>query len=322
MERSPFTKELDRLGPDAPRKKAWSLAEAQAYCRRLAKTHYENFLVGSWLLPGELRPHFYNIYAWCRWADDLADETGDPGRSLELLSWWQEMFQDCRRGRAWHPVLVALQGTMETFQMPDQPFLDLLSAFRQDQTKTRYQSFEELLAYCRCSANPVGRLVLHLGRSLNEQTAPLADAICTGLQLANFWQDVARDFRRGRIYLPQDRLEQHQVSLECFEQQRATPEFRQALAAEVDRCQVYLDAGQELVPMVPRWLQVDIELFRQGGLAILGAIRRQRYDVWSHRPTVGKTTQFALFVRAGMRRMFPSVPGPSMNRKTREGSES
>ena len=167
------------------------------------RRHYENFTVASRLLPRRLRQHVCNIYAYCRWADDLADEIGDPQRSLALLDWWETQLRDCYDGRAAHPVFIALSETIRKFDIPAEPFLDLLVAFRQDQRVTRYETIDQVLEYCRCSANPVGRLVLYLGRCHTPERARLSDSICTGLQLANFCQDVARDWDRGRIYLPQ-----------------------------------------------------------------------------------------------------------------------
>src|SRR5688572_24380446 len=183
--------DLETFGPDRATKVP-SLVESQDYCLRLALTHYENFAVATRLLPRDLRQHFYHVYAYCRWADDLADETADRARSLKLLDWWEHELAECYSGRSRHPVFVALEGTIAEFAIPIEPFRRLITAFRQDQTTTWYGSFDELLGYCRNSADPVGRLVLYLGRCHNDATTgPLSDSICTGLQLANFWQDVA-----------------------------------------------------------------------------------------------------------------------------------
>ncbi len=213
------------------------LPQAQAYCRRLARTHYENFTVASWLLPRKLRQHFANIYAYCRWSDDLADETAGGAESLQLLDWWQSQLDDCYRGIATHPVFVALQSTIDEFDIPIDPFRDLLIAFRQDQTQTRYETFDDLLGYCRNSANPVGRLVLYLGRCHDDRRGQLADNICTALQLANFWQDVARDYDRGRIYLPQESCRRAGYDEAMFARREFNPQFRQLLAGEVDRAE-------------------------------------------------------------------------------------
>src|SRR5437762_3838611 len=188
-----FADELSRWGPGT-RRPAISLVRAHAYCGRLAHTHYENFTVASLLLPRRLLPHFHAVYAYCRWADDLADETGGGQWAVDLLHWWREELLCCYEGKARHPVMVALHETIQRFHIPPQPFLDLLVAFEQDQRVHRYQTYEQLLGYCRHSANPVGQLVLYVCEAFDNQRAALSDHICTGLQLANFWQDVARDY--------------------------------------------------------------------------------------------------------------------------------
>lgn len=295
--------ELDAYGPTASRR-APSIAEAREYCRRLATTHYENFSVASRLLPRELQQHFYNVYGYCRWADDLADETNDPERSLALLDWWEEELRACYAGQSQHPVFVALAETIAEFQIPIEPFLDLLRAFRQDQTTPRYATFDELLGYCRGSADPVGRLVLSLGRSRDETNDVLSDSICTGLQLANFWQDVRRDRAKGRIYLPQDDLVRFGVGEADLDRPTATPEFRRLLKFEVDRAEVFLRRGLPLVARMPRGLNGDIWLFAQGGLRILAKIRALDYDVLHERPRVTKFDQMRLLAGCVLRNWF------------------
>ncbi len=194
--------DLDRYGPQTT-SGPLSLRQSRRYCRRLASRHYENFTVASRLLPRGLRQHFCNVYAYCRWADDLADELGDPEQSLAALDWWESQLRRCYQGQAEHPVFVALAETIHRFDIPIEPFVDLLTAFRQDQRVTRYETVERVLEYCRYSANPVGRLVLYVGQCHTSDRLPLSDAICTGLQLANFCQDVASDWDRGRVYLPE-----------------------------------------------------------------------------------------------------------------------
>ncbi len=300
-----FATELARFGPRHSGGPVPSPAEARAYCRRLAHTHYENFSVASRLLPRALRPHFYNLYAYCRWSDDLADEMTSRQQSEELLDWWESQLRECYRGVATHPVFIALGETIREFAIPIGPLADLLVAFRQDQRMTRYENFDELLSYCRYSANPVGRLVLYLGRSCDERRAGLSDSICTGLQLANFWQDVARDWDRGRIYLPQDSLRAAGYTPEMFARRQYNPAFRQLLAEQVDRAEQYLRAGEPLVELVPRALRVDVSLFVAGGLAILEAIRRIDYNVWARRPVVSKLRKFGLLLGCWWN------PGPS-----------
>lgn len=297
MAAASFLEELAIYGPTGQRARA-GLAEAQAYCRRLANSHYENFTVASWLLPAELRPHFCNVYAYCRWSDDLADETAGGAQSLELLDWWQSQLEDCYRGIVVHPVFVALAQTVREFAIPIEPLRDLLTAFRQDQMQKRYDTFDALLGYCRNSANPVGRLVLYLGRCHDEERGRLSDSICTGLQLANFWQDVARDYQLGRIYLPLESCRRFGYDEAMFARHEFNPLFRELLASEVDRAEQYLLAGKPLVAMMPAKLRIDIRLFIEGGLAILRAIRKIDFNVWQCRPTVSKTAKLGLLWRA------------------------
>ena len=292
---------LDIYGPDLNSRVSVTPEEARAYCKRLAHNHYENFTVVSWLIPKRLRQHLCNIYAYCRWADDLADETGDKEKSLQLLGWWQRQLVDCYAGLADHPVFVALKETIEQFDIPQTPFQDLLTAFRQDQTTSRYQTLNELIGYCRNSANPVGRLVLFVGRSFDEENARLSDSICTGLQLANFCQDVARDFDKGRVYLPQDSCCRFGYEDSMFERREFTPAFHQLMIQEVDRAEEYLHAGKPLIDRVNKDLRVSIRTFISGGLAILAAIRRIDYDVWRQRPTVSRWTKLKLLASAWWR---------------------
>src|ERR1700751_1324037 len=183
-----------------------SLVESQAYCERLARSHYENFSLATWFLPRRLRQHFYNVYAYCRISDDLGDETGDTQASLLLLDAWESELNACYNGNPRHPVFVALAGTVREFEIPKHEFSDLLTAFRQDQTVARYETFDDLLGYCHSSANPVGHLVLYLCGYRDPERQHLSDFTCTALQLANFWQAVSTDYDKGRIYLPLDSM--------------------------------------------------------------------------------------------------------------------
>jgi squalene synthase HpnC len=293
-----FAAELELYGPEAGGKARPGLAESRRYSRRLAQGHYENFTVASWLLPREFRQHFYNIYAYCRWADDLADEPADPERSLALLDWWAHELDRCYQGEASHPVFVALEETIRRFQISIEPFADLLVAFRQDQRVTRYMTAAHVLDYCRNSANPVGRIILGLAECLDPERAKLSDAICTGLQLANFCQDVARDWDRGRIYLPQPTLREFGYNEAMFARRECNQAFRRMMAAEVANVRRWLRRGLPLVALVPRWLQLDIALFVHGGLAILDAIERNDFDVWNRRPTLSKLDKLRLAARA------------------------
>lgn len=281
-----------------------SVAEAEAYCRRLATTHYENFPMVSWLLPQGLHQHFYNVYAYCRWADDLGDEAGSTARATELLAWWRGELEACYRGEMRHPVFVALKPTIDRFAIPITPFRDLLSAFEQDQRVTEYDTFEQLRDYCRRSADPVGRIVLLLCGQFTEEHAAWSDAICTGLQLANFWQDVARDFSIGRIYLPREDYERFGFTRADFEGRISTPEFVALMKFEVDRAREWLQSGLPLIPRLPGRLQVDIDLFAHGGLRILERIEAIGYRVWETRPKVTKFDAAQLLMAALWRRMW------------------
>lgn len=292
-----FAVQLARYGPErnyAPP----SVRAAQAYCGRLARSHYENFSVASFLLPRPLVRHFHNVYAYCRWADDLGDETGGGKRALGLLRWWREELLRCYDDRPHHPVMVALHETIRRFRIPSQPFLDLLFAFEQDQLVKRYQSYEQLLGYCRYSANPVGHLVLYLFEAFTPERAARADHICTALQLTNFWQDVARDLDIGRVYLP----EQDQRRFGCtdadLQARRFTPAFAELLRFQVERTRDLFFRGYPLVDEVPRAFRQDIELFIRGGLAILRKIEQQRYDVWQRRPVLPRWQKGILLLGA------------------------
>jgi squalene synthase HpnC len=297
-----FARELARFGPERPYAPV-SRAVAQVYCSRLARSHYENFTVASLLLPRHLIRHFHNVYAYCRWADDLADEAGGGARALALLRWWREELLRCYEGQPRHPVMIALTGTIERFQIPPQPFLDLLFAFEQDQLVKRYRTFDQLRDYCRHSANPVGHLVLYLGEAFNPQRAALADYICTALQLANFWQDVARDLDLGRVYLPEEDRRRFGYSDSDLAAQRFTPAFANLLRFEVDRTRDLFYRGFPLIDGMPTALQADVELFIQGGLAILRKIERCGYNVWARRPVLAKWEKGVLLAGALLARL-------------------
>ncbi len=277
-----------------------SEAEAQDYCRRLARSHYENFSVATWFLPARLRQHFCNVYAYCRISDDLGDETGDPVASMQLLDLWEQELRACYDGSPRHPVFVALAGTVRQFEIPRHEFSDLLAAFRQDQTTTRYQTFSDLLGYCRNSANPVGHLVLYLCGYRDAQRQQLSDYTCTALQLANFWQDVSVDYAKGRIYLPLEDLRRFGVGEEEIRDAENTPAFREMMNFEVARAREWFAQGVPLVKQVSRELAIDIELFSRGGLEILNAIGRQNYAVLGRRPVISRPRKLALVARAAL----------------------
>jgi squalene synthase HpnC len=284
--------------------KRYNVPDAEAYTRWLATHHYENFHVVSFLLPKRLHQDFYNVYAFCRWADDLGDEIGDKQESLRLLAWWREQLEAMYAGEAIHPVFVALRGTVDRHQIPQKPFADLIRAFVQDQTVARYQTYQDLFQYCRYSANPVGRLVLRLCGYSDEARVQLSDATCTALQLANFWQDVTVDFEKDRVYIPLETLHRHGSSVEEIASRRATPAFRAAMREVVDRAQSLFEQGLPLAQMVDRRLALDLDLFSRGGMRVLDKIRERDYDVLSSRPAISRGERVRLLVGAMARIAF------------------
>lgn len=301
-----FLDDLRRFGPES--QASTTLGEALTYCARLTASHYENFSVVTRLTPRALRPAFAAVYSFCRWSDDLGDEVGDPQRSRELLAWWRGELRAMYQGQARHPVYLALGETVREFSIPIEPFEALISAFEQDQELTDYPTFDQLLDYCTRSANPVGHLVLYLGRVFNAENARLSDLTCTALQLANMWQDVARDLAIGRIYLPGEDRDRFGVTETDLRALRFTPQFRNLMEFEVQRVRSMFHQGWPLVPRMPRPLAVDVDLFTRGGLAILDRIERQGYDVLTSRPALSKTAKMALLLRSVLR------PGPPRGR--------
>ncbi len=274
-----------------------TMEEARRYCEHLAKSHYENFLVATLFCPRPLRQHFYNVYAYCRISDDLGDEIGDPQKSLVLLDWWGDELNAMYRGEPRHPVFVALAETVEKFAIPPDPFRDLLTAFRQDQTTTRYPTYADLLGYCRNSANPVGRLVLYLCGYNDAERLALSDKTCTALQLANFWQDVTRDLEKNRIYIPLEDMEHFGYTEALLFARRFTPEFAALMQFEVERTRAIFAEGIKLCALVNKRVRLDIEMFNRGGLEVLRLIEGQGYDVLTHRPAIPKRRQLALLLQ-------------------------
>jgi squalene synthase HpnC len=306
-----------RYGTDGPPSQP---EEARAYTRQLARVHYENFHVATFLLARELRQDFYNVYAFCRWADDLADEIGDTERSLELLGWWDGELTAMYEGRTVHPVFVALAETVEKCRIPREPFANLIQAFVRDQHQTRYETLDDLLDYCRYSANPVGQLVLHVCGYADEERIALSDCTCTALQLANFWQDVARDFQIGRIYIPLAYMERYDYSPFHLEhdikQGHASERLRGVMHELVDHAEELFQKGLPLLQMVDRRLAVDLDLFSRGGMAILDLISRQDYDVLSQRPALSKPRRLLLLLQAASRLYFDKDrPEPERRRR-------
>jgi squalene synthase HpnC len=281
-----------------------SLKDAQEYCERLARSHYENFSVASWFLPSKLRQHFFNVYAYCRISDDLGDETGDRAASLDLLDQWEEELNACYRGEPRHPVFVALSETVNKCAIPKHEFSDLLTAFRQDQTITRYETFDDLLGYCRYSANPVGHLVLYVCGYRDAERQQLSDYTCTALQIANFWQDITRDYAKGRIYLPLEDLRRFGVHEQELSTAQNTAAFVEMMRFEVARAREWFEQGLPLISKVDRALAIDLELFSRGGQEILNAIERQDYAVLGNRPEISKPKKLALVARAALGKLL------------------
>lgn len=274
------------------------VSQAKKYCKTLAERHYENFSIASFLVPVSIRQDFYNIYAYCRWSDDLADEIGNAADSLRLLDWWRVELRACFSGTAKHPVFIALKETIRVHPLSLEHFEHLLDAFVQDQSVKRYSSQQELIEYCSGSANPVGRILLQLANVADPCALQLSDQICTGLQIANFCQDIRQDAIRGRIYLPREIWERFQISESDILAGRGTDNLRFAIKDWVDSARTHLVRGLPLVRMTPRWLARDIQLFARGGLTILDNIRRSDFNVWNQHIEVSKKQKLVLMLCA------------------------
>jgi squalene synthase HpnC len=279
--------------------KAWSIDQALSYSRWLSTNHYENFHVVSFLLPKHLHQDFYNVYAFCRWSDDLGDEIGDTSESLRLLNWWRgELHAMYGGAKPSHPVFVALSQTAERLRIPIDPFDNLITAFIQDQTVTRYDDWAGVMGYCVNSANPVGRLVLMLCGYRDEERFRLSDATCSALQLANFWQDVTVDLQKDRVYLPLHLFEQHGYSVEELFARRYTPAFRNVMVDAVDYAEDLFRQGLPLIGKLDRRLSLDIDLFSRGGMQVLRKIRSQDYNVLASRPAISKSERAWLLLQS------------------------
>ncbi len=277
--------------------RAWAAEESLAYTRWIATGHYENFHVVSFLLPKHLHQDFYNVYAFCRWADDLGDEIGDTAESLRLLAWWRDELHKMYAGETKHPVFTALAPTVKKHDLPIEPFNNLITAFVHDQTVTRYNNWDEVFAYCVNSANPVGRLVLGLGGYRDAHRYELSDATCTALQLANFWQDVSVDLEKDRVYLPLDLLAKHNVTVEDLFARRFTPGYAAAMREACGVARRLFEKGLALPPLLDRRLALDVTLFSRGGMHILDKIEQQGFDTLSRRPYIGKGERVRLLLK-------------------------
>jgi squalene synthase HpnC len=289
--------------PDALAR-TYTVSEAESYTRWLSTHHYENFHVVSFLLPKRLHQDFYNVYAFCRWADDLGDEMGDTAESLRLLAWWREELHAMYAGEAKHPVFTALKGTAAKHQLPQEPFDDLITAFQRDQTITRYPTYEDVFEYCKYSANPVGRLVLYLCGYSDAERQRLSDATCTALQLANFWQDVSVDLLKDRVYIPLEAMNRHGYTEKELFAGRETPQFRAVMEEVVGRARELFLKGLPLIRMVDRRLSLDLDLFSRGGMMVLDKIEQQNYRVLEQRPAVTKSERLRLLLGSLVRVAF------------------
>jgi squalene synthase HpnC len=283
---------------------ASSELDALEYTRWLATHHYENFHVVSFLLPKQLHQDFYNVYSFCRWADDLGDEIGDPQESLKLLAWWRSELEAMYSGAPSHPVFVALKGTVDRHEIPIDPFDRLIRAFEQDQTVTRYKTFEDLFGYCVNSANPVGHLVLYLCGYRDSERQRLSDYTCTALQLANFWQDITIDLEKNRVYLPLALLSECGYSVEELFAHKYDSRFESIMREAVSVAEGLFRRGLPLIKMVDRRLALDIELFSRGGMRILQKIRMQRYNVLKRRPHISKAERVGILLQC-LPRLLP-----------------
>jgi squalene synthase HpnC len=279
---------LESDGAAATTSQAPSLDESFAACRRLAREHYENFPVGSWLLPRDRRRYVYPVYAFARLADDTADEGDLPQEErLARLDEWERKLEACYQGQADHPVFIALAETVRACNIPIGLLRDLLRAFRQDVTVHRYPTWEALLdEYCRYSANPVGRIVLRLFDHADPQLDELSDYICTALQLANFWQDVALDWKRGRVYIPQDDLMRFGVPEETLASGPAGARFVTLMEVLAGRTRILFEQGWLLCERTHGWPRAELRAVWWGGVTILDKLAAVEYDVFHRRPTL------------------------------------
>jgi squalene synthase HpnC len=278
-----------------------SSRSAFAACEQLAGSHYENFSVLSWFLPRALRPHFSSIYAFCRHTDDLGDEgIATPEVRLAHLDAWEAGLRRCfcPNQRPEHPYLIALQETIQTYDLPAEPFLRLIEANRMDQRQHRYPTYADVLHYCEYSANPVGQLVLMLYGYRDAERLHCSDAICTALQLTNFWQDLWLDYHeRERIYVPLEDMTRFGVTEPELARGEVTPAVRALLAFEVQRARALFYDGLPLLKLLPALPCRAVALFALGGMEILATIERAGFDVFAQRPTLSRHRKAALMAR-------------------------
>lgn len=295
--------ELDILYP-YDQSKPITQEDAFVFCENLAKTHYENFTVVSLFIPKIHRQHLYNLYAFCRYSDDIGDEVKDLNLSLQLFNLWRNELHQCYQGTPQHPVFIALQQTIQAHDLPIEPFQKLIKAFEMDQTITRFPNFEKLLYYCEHSANPVGRLFLNIFGYRNEERYQLSDHTCTALQLANFWQDVSVDYQKGRIYIPQEDMRNFGYSESELALGVYNDAFIKLMQFEVDRAWEFFQKGLKLIHHIDGRLKLDVECFSRGGMKILERIRHMKYNVLKDRPALTKWDKIQILYLAFFRQLL------------------
>lgn len=279
------------------------------YCEEIAKSHYENFPVASLLLPKAKRRYVYAIYAFARAADDFADEPdimGGPEKRLSLLNEWHEKLKDVYNGKSVDPIFIALRNTVEVNKIPIEPLENLLKAFKQDVVKNRYESFDEVLDYCRNSANPVGRLVLMIFGCHDEEFFKYSDNICTALQLTNFWQDIEVDLRKDRVYIPKEDMNRLGYSENELFMKQYNQKFKDLLSFEVNRTQQIFDEGYKLIELTAsddrtKKLSKELKLTWLGGTEILNKIKEIDYDVFNKRPSIRAADKIKIFIKSRFR---------------------
>ncbi len=286
------------------------------YCARLTAAHYENFPVASLFLPEEQRPYVQAIYAFSRCADDFADEGAMPASArLELLDDWERKLDRAYEGEADHPVFIALAETVRRNSIPRQYLADLLSAFRQDVVRKRYDTVPDLLDYCSRSANPVGRIVLHIFGHRDESLCLLSDEICSALQLANFWQDIGVDLEKDRLYLPLAEMERHGYTEADWRGRVVDDRFRSLMRSMVSMTREKFRAGVSLPGLAEREIALELRLVWLGGMTILREVDRSGYELYNTRPTLGRRAKLGILLRGFFMRDLSRFGKPRRRKK-------
>ncbi len=283
--------------------------EAFSYCEKITISHYENFPVASLFLPQEKRPYIQAIYAFARTADDFSDEGKfSIDERLQKLEDWNSQLELCFQRQSQHPIFIALEETVHKLNLPKELFSDLLTAFKMDLTKNRFENFDELLFYCKHSANPIGRLVLLVFGYRDEQLFEYSDNVCTALQLANFWQDVSVDKKKNRLYVPREEMKRFSYSEEKWSKGFVGENFSQLMKFQVERTKQLFYEGTELLEQVDKDLRLELRLVWFGGMRILRKIEKQNYDVFKQRPKLNANDKFVIFLKSLFAKKFYHNP--------------